>query len=299
MHDKNLHRRFDMNEKYPDPDIPMEQAWDNMNELLDKTPINFNVNKTVGSSIKNYFIFAGSGLLITAMAVLIYMNKKSKHDDIMRKIYKTAAMPVKDSLFGGVVAFIDQQSCVEEIAVSKNAPTLKIKGAVYLQGTYGNDEALQLEAGALIIKKWKGNIYVAFDSNSNTSIAQIQSGSGSAEIEVGATTLHIRTGESVRFDGRTNHIEYTQTTDPNLSSYATRIFDFTDMPLKKATAYLEKSYGVSFVFQNTNLHRCRITTRFDNKSLEEIMDVMAYTLGFNYKMDVRNNIVYISGKGCE
>ena len=86
--------------------------------------------------------------------------------------------------------------------------------------------------------------------------------------------------------------------DPNLFSYANRIFEFHDTPFKEATGFIEKAYGVKIVTENNNLYNCRITTKFDNKSIEEILDILAYTLSFEYTFDEKNKQVLITGDGC-
>ena len=69
---------------------------------------------------------------------------------------------------------------------------------------------------------------------------------------------------------------------------ASKVFEFNNMPFRDVAAYIEKAYGVN----------CTITTRFDNKSLEEVLDVLAYTLVFEYELDKIKNQVTITGDGC-
>jgi len=79
---------------------------------------------------------------------------------------------------------------------------------------------------------------------------------------------------------------------------AGRVFEFNNLPFREVAAYIEKAYGVKFILKNSKLYNCTITTRFDNKSLEEILDVLAYTLVFEYELDKTKNQVTISGDGC-
>ena len=79
---------------------------------------------------------------------------------------------------------------------------------------------------------------------------------------------------------------------------ASKVFEFNNLPFRDVAAYIEKAYGVKFIVKNSKLYNCTITTRFDNKSLEEILDVLAYTLTFEYEIDKNKNQVTISGDGC-
>jgi hypothetical protein len=85
------------------------------------------------------------------------------------------------------------------------------------------------------------------------------------------------------------------TADPDSAS---KVFEFNNMAFREVATYIEKAYGVKFIIKNSKLYNCTITTRFDNKSLEEILDVLAYTLAFEYELDKIKNQVTISGDGC-
>ena len=78
----------------------------------------------------------------------------------------------------------------------------------------------------------------------------------------------------------------------------TEFFEFSNTPFKEAAGFIEKAYGVKIIIENNKLDHCKITTRFDNKSLEEILDILGYTLAFEYSIDKNKNQVIISGDGC-
>ncbi|OQP56874.1 hypothetical protein A3860_09835 [Niastella vici] len=74
--------------------------------------------------------------------------------------------------------------------------------------------------------------------------------------------------------------------------------EFSNTPFKEVALFLEKAYGITIVVKNDAINNCMVTTRFDNKSLEEILDILGYTLAFKYKIDEKKNQVIISGDGC-
>lgn len=79
---------------------------------------------------------------------------------------------------------------------------------------------------------------------------------------------------------------------------ANKVLEFSSMPLREVVDYIGKAYGMKFIIKNDKLGNCTITTRFDNASLEEILDVMGVTLSFEYEIDKTKNQVIISGDGC-
>lgn len=86
--------------------------------------------------------------------------------------------------------------------------------------------------------------------------------------------------------------------DGTIAYLNNRIFEFSNTPFKEAAGFIEKAYGVKIIIENNKLDHCKITTRFDNKSLEEILDILGYTLAFDYSIDKNKNQVIISGDGC-
>jgi hypothetical protein len=82
------------------------------------------------------------------------------------------------------------------------------------------------------------------------------------------------------------------------AAYAVKVFEFRNTPFKEAARSIEKAYGVKIITKNNSLDDCTVTTRFDNKSLEEILDILGYTLAFEYKIDKKKNQVIITGDGC-
>jgi hypothetical protein len=74
-------------------------------------------------------------------------------------------------------------------------------------------------------------------------------------------------------------------------------FEFHSMPFKKVADSMERSFDIKIILKG-NIGNCNITTRFDSITLKQMLDVMAITLSFEYKIDKGNKQVTISGNGC-
>ena len=70
--------------------------------------------------------------------------------------------------------------------------------------------------------------------------------------------------------------------------------EFNDTPFKKVAVYMEKEFDIKVILKG-NVGERRITTRFDSITVKKMLDVMAYTLAFEYKIDKGNKQVTISG----
>jgi transmembrane sensor len=203
-----------------------------------------------------------------------------------------------DTLPEGTLAFLDKHSSISYNNKNLNDKNpVIIKGSVYFKEAKNQQDTIVLKAGTLDIIPYHADIYVSFDTIVQVAFIHVQS--GNAVIKNDKVQLAIAQGESVQFDEKVGKPEKNEHTNINVYSYATKIFDFNDMPLKEAVGYLEKAYGVSIKLQEIQMGNCRITTRFDDKTLKEVLDIMAYTLNFQYKYYRETNQVLLLGKGCE
>lgn len=186
MDKKKLHLN-EAGNSYPEPDIPVEDAWDSMKQLLQQAPASSTPNSTLGKRKLLGKIIGATGSVVIVSSV-IYMIATQKETPKMPQVKQTTeARPRRDTLVDGSIAYFDS---------------------------------------------------------------------------------------------------------------ANKVFEFTSMPFGKVAPYIGKAYGVKFIIKNSTLESCTITTRFDNASLEQVLDVIAFTLGFEYKIDKTKKQVIISGNGC-
>lgn len=76
-------------------------------------------------------------------------------------------------------------------------------------------------------------------------------------------------------------------------------FSFNNTRLVDALAEIEKAYAVAVIIPPTGFDSCRITAFFDNKDLEEVINVLSFTLQFNFEVENDGKTYRIIGKGCE
>lgn len=211
------------------------------------------------------------------------------------KIYASENSPGKETLPGVAMVFLDRHSRIREETGTEKQVVWWVNGGTYVENLQEKEQALHIKAGMLTVSPRQAGIYVSFDSS--TLISAVHVLSGDAMIAAGENQFTLSAGESVWFDGRSSRLSDKQKADVNLSSYATKTFEFNDTPLGEAAALIEKAYDTKIVFANNKLPGCRITTRFDHKTLEEILDIMAYTLHFTYWVDEKNNQVLLTNEG--
>jgi ferric-dicitrate binding protein FerR (iron transport regulator) len=292
----------DANDKcYPQPDVPVQEAWEQMQQLLQQAPAASDSSSHsgygIGKGASKWMLGAGAGALVIISLIIYVVTAKKGSPTPTQVTYYSERYPKIDTLADGTIAFLDTLSsiAVTNLPAKEKKITINNGGCYFRQLNKNASEPWQLKIGSINILPNNANIYVSVDTAAAVAVVQLQT--GSAAIQVGEEKLQIAAGESVRFNTQKEMLHNRQKMDPNTFSYANRVFDFSNTSFKEAAGYIEKAYGVKIIFKG-DFNHCTITTRFDNKSLKEILDILAYTLAFDYKIDEKNKQVLISGDGC-
>lgn len=67
--------------------------------------------------------------------------------------------------------------------------------------------------------------------------------------------------------------------------------------IEEASSMLEEWYGVSFSFETDLIKNCRITGKYKNESLENVLRAIGYSTGIKFQLN--NKEVTLSGEGCQ
>jgi ferric-dicitrate binding protein FerR (iron transport regulator) len=295
---KKLHINEANGKRYPEPDVPVQDAWDNMKQLLLQAPAapapGSGFKPGIGKGLSKFLI--GAGTLATVSMITYVVIEKKEHQTPSQITYNSDSFPKIDTLADGTIAFLDTLSsiAVNNQPAKEKRITISNGGCYFRQLNKNAAAPWQLKVGSVQIFPNNANIYVSLDTIAAVAVVQLQT--GSAEIQMGEKKLHIAAGESVRFNTKKEILQNRQKVNPNLFSYANKVFEFSNTPFKEAAGYIEKAYGVKIM--PSNFDNCTITTKLDNLTLKQILDVMAVTFGFEYKIDEKNKQVLISGDGC-
>lgn len=92
-----------------------------------------------------------------------------------------------------------------------------------------------------------------------------------------------------------SNIEKTQTDNPNFLAWKTGILRFDNEPLSSVTEILSKHYQTRITIK-TSGQNCKLTSTFNNKTLDEVLEVIELTM--NVKIKKVNDGVIIEDLGC-
>lgn len=172
---------------------------------------------------------------------------------------------------------------------------VQLKGEAYFRVAPDPAHPFLIQMGELTIRV-VGTVFNIKEKASPARV-EVQVTEGLVKMSAGQNELAVGKGSTGIFFRQTKELKRFDSVNTNSMSYATKNFDFQDLPLSQITTILESAFGVSLKLDNPALGSCRMTAQFDHKSLTYILDIIAATLNLSYEK--KNGIFYLSGEGCD
>lgn len=120
---------------------------------------------------------------------------------------------------------------------------------------------------------------------------------GVVKMIAGTDSLLLKAGTTGVYERRLQQLHLLDTVDRNQYAYATRELYFYSTPMEEVKKALEAAYDVKIVFENNLLANCRLNTQFNQQSLQQVLDVIAASLGIQYRIE--KSTIYFSGDECK
>lgn len=137
----------------------------------------------------------------------------------------------------------------------------------------------------------------AFNVRQDTMGVTVGVSHGVVKMVAGTDSLLVKAGATGVYERRLQQLHLLDTVDRNEYAYATRVFYFYSTPMEEVQKALEAAYNVQIVFENKQLAHCKLNTQFNQQSLQQVLDVIAASLGIQYRIE--NSTIYFSGDECK
>ncbi|MEQ8582917.1 MAG: FecR domain-containing protein [Marinoscillum sp.] len=85
--------------------------------------------------------------------------------------------------------------------------------------------------------------------------------------------------------------------DDNFLSWKTGVITFKSTSLNEVSKTMNEVYGVTFDYENQMLKNCVLTARFNDKTVDEVIEIIAETFNFTYVKT--NDKVLFTGNSCK
>ena len=136
-------------------------------------------------------------------------------------------------------------------------------------------------------------------ANSNKPMVELMLVEGKVSFEntENKEKLILLPGERLIFNRETSSATKIQNKDLNTMAWKEQKLVFRNTPIQNVIEDLERYFKQNITVKNDKLFNCSFTSTFDNPELEEVLEILKYTM--NLKISRQDDSIEISGTGCK
>jgi transmembrane sensor len=253
--------------------VDTEGALEKVHQQMDAAPA-LKVVKSPANIFKLSFLMKVAAVLF--LGVLIY-NPFSKPEPL--PVIAARGTPKTDTLMDGSVVTLNKKSSLTlSERFNKKERRMKLTGEAYFEVAHDANRPFVVEVQDLEVQA----VGTAFniDNVTDTRFLSVMVTHGKVKIKSRTETQYAERGETALYDSQTGHITVEKKAENNKIAYKTRQFRFDETPLSIAVAELSKAYGVNIILKNKQLGQCSVVISFDNKPLEDILEILRRSCSF-------------------
>lgn len=132
----------------------------------------------------------------------------------------------------------------------------------------------------------------AYDNNVTVAVR-----TGKVRFSGGRKAVLLTQNQQATFEATADTIRRTPHLSTNVFAYKTGQLVFDNEPLRDVVKTINQVYNADIRLANARLANCRLTTRFDKTSLENVLTVTAETFGLHIRHEGKQ--VILEGAGCQ
>lgn len=240
-------------------------------------------------------VAASIALLITAFAGYYYFTNPLE----VEMITKTNPRGQKSTiqLPDGSMVILNSESTIQYPAEFNNTlRNITLRGEAFFDVSKNPDKPFVINSGEVKTTVLGTSFNISAYPNENQIAVSVASG----KVKVSANNsreVYLVPNEEAIY----NKLEGSLTEKPVEISVHTawknNILLFNDLSFNLAKTKIERWYGVSIKIENPELKNCRVTGKFNNENLTNVMEALKMSMNLNYvKTD---NAIIITGNGCK
>lgn len=242
--------------------------------------------------------FQVAASVIVILCAVFYLLKSDVEDQPFGQVVAvktTFELPDGSSVTvqkGGSIDLIDFSE-VREVAIT---------GKVYFDVERDESKAFLINTEGAIIKVLGTSFVVNANEHQHSTEVMVESGVvslGQNPKTFGANSMEIRLnkGEMGIIQIGERGIKKKKISDANYLSWQNEIITFKNARLREVSNTLEDVYGLSIDFVNPSLEKCSLTAKFNKKTADEVMNIIAET--FQIEVTKTGDKIVFDGEACQ
>lgn len=271
------------------------KAWEKLNARIGAENGSKEEAKIISISKRPVILRAAASVLLIAALALLANYFMNNQEEAVPVILAAQQKVIEQKLPDGSKVTINKNSEIAYVQKG-NVREVKLKGEAYFEVVHNEEIPFEITVDDIIIK----DIGTAFN-------VKALPGSNSVEVLVESGEVHFYTstnkglnlvkGEKALYDKTTKQFSKV-VPDPieNTLSYKSKVFQFKGSPLREVIRQVNEIYGSSILLSDERLGNCRLSTMFNDQSIETIIEIIAETL--DLEVEHSGEKIILKGQPC-
>ncbi len=267
-------------------DIDVDAEWKRMDQYIGSTQ-----KQAPVFSIKRSFYYAAAA---AAVVVIIFFGYRFYDHHFSSESVIASTISHQASLSDGTSITLNKQSKLfYPKNFTGNTREVKLQGEAFFDVAHNKENPFIIHATNLDVRVVGTSFYV--NTTVDSTVVIVNSGRV-AVYTPKKDTVYLNPGDKAVFAKANGRIEKMINADLNYIAWKTHVFDFDNAPLSEVIRQINKSYDCTIKISSSSLQNCRVTTTFNQLSVEQMMDILQRML--DLQIDKKDSQIELRGRGC-
>lgn len=238
----------------------------------------------------SYFKYAAAVVLLAMLGAIWYFNKPNEQP--LPVVFNGEVNVLED----GTIVSLKKGSVLEVLAFDDNVRKVRLVGKAFFEVEHDANRPFYVVTDDATVQV----LGTSFQVNSQKDFTEVCVETGKVSFAMndpkkGNMSLNLLPGDMGHIGEGVEGIIKRKNRDKNFLAWKSGLITFERTKPADVEALLEDVYGLD-VQMDVPTTACRLTAQFNQKSLEEVIQIIAST--FNWTFDITEDKVVLSGKGC-
>lgn len=245
----------------------------------------------------NQKLFRIAAALVVALGLVFLLLKNSQQPEYDQVVTEVTEYTLPD----GSVATLQKGASIS-IGDFKDVRSVSLIGKAFFEVKKNDQKPFMVTTSGAVVKALGTSFVVHAPEGLNEAEVMVSSGKVSFAqnpkvFGKKAMKISLEQGEMGVIKSGEQGIRKQKIMDANYLAWKTKMLSFKKTSLADVSKTIEDVYGVSVEFEHPALRKCSLTAKFKDKSVDEVIEIIAKTFGITYVRE--GNKVLLRGETCQ
>ncbi|MDN5212748.1 FecR domain-containing protein [Fulvivirgaceae bacterium BMA12] len=240
---------------------------------------------------KAYYSIAASIIVLLSLGIWYFSQFEKSTVTVPQLVVKSNPAGRTSRIFlpDGSEVKLGPESRIE-YSSSFNAETrsVKLTGTAFFDVYKDPKKAFVVEAGKLTTSVFGTSFVITMKENRNVDVALV---SGKVRVEADGHSMDLLPNETARYKSHSKKLEKSRLDYDGDIAWIHGILAFQSAEITEVIKRIESWYGVTIKMEGKVSDYGKLNARFDNKSLEYILNALTYSLNIKYEKNGKEILI--------